>query len=228
MQYEFPDSALLIFCKAPIAGQVKTRLQPALNSEQAAEAHRHLTLITLKRATEQALCPVILFCAPDSKHPFFQACAETYSLMLAEQVGSNLGERMHNAFAVSLAQYRHVVLTGCDCPSLKPADLRQALAILHGEADVVIAPAEDGGYVLIGLSAPQPQLFRDMPWGTEQVMIKTRERAKQAEIEIYELPKQWDIDTIFDWQRYLFENPCDSQRVVSLCTGNSEYRVLNK
>lgn len=209
MQYEFPDSALLIFCKAPIAGQVKTRLQPALNAEQAAAVHRHLTIMTLKRATERTLCPVILFCAPDSTHPFFQACAETYGVILAEQIGVDLGERMHNAFIASLAQYRHVVLTGCDCPSLTPSDLRQSLAILHNEADAVIAPAEDGGYVLIGLNDPQPQLFKDMRWGTEHVMNRTRERAKKEGLEIVEMAEQWDVDNFADWQRYLLENPCD-------------------
>lgn len=210
MQYEFPDSALLIFCKAPIAGQVKTRLQPGLDAEQAADAHRQLTLMTLQRATERALCQVILFCAPDSQQPFFQDCAETYNLVLSDQIGADLGERMHNAFAFSLAQYRHVVLTGCDCPSLKHVDLWRALDVLHEGADVVIAPAEDGGYVLIGLNASQPHLFSDMPWGSDQVMSQTRERAKQGGVDIYELPEQWDVDTVADWQRYLLEIACSS------------------
>lgn len=209
MRYEFPDSALLIFCKAPVPGQVKTRLMPALDAPQAAQVHRQLTLMTLQRATAQPLCPVILYCAPDSGQPFFQECAETYPLTLGTQIGRDLGERMQNAFEASLAQYRHVVLTGCDCPSLTLAELRQALTVLQHDSDVVIAPAEDGGYVLIGLNVPQPLLFNDIPWGSDQVMSKTRDRAEQVGLEIYELAQQWDVDTIADWQRYLLESPCD-------------------
>jgi len=211
--YLFPDSVLLIFCKAPIAGQVKTRLQPALSRDEAAAAHRQLTLMTLARTVQQPLCEVRLYCAPDTGHAFFRQCAEDYPLTLATQCGGDLGERMLNAFNDALSRHRHAVLIGCDCPSLTVDDLREALAALQNGSDAVIAPAEDGGYVLIGLNAPQPALFSGMNWGSEQVMAQTRYRAAGASLIVHELARQWDVDTIEDWDRYLATLP--SRRVPS-------------
>ncbi|MDX8126863.1 TIGR04282 family arsenosugar biosynthesis glycosyltransferase [Methylomonas sp. OY6] len=203
MAYTFPDSVLLIFCKAPIPGQVKTRLQPTLNAEQAAEAHRRLTHMTLQRAFQQALCPVELHCAPDSHDDFFQDCIRRYPLTLKTQRGADLGERMQHAFADALSRYRHAVLMGCDCPSLTIDDLQQAWMNLHEGHDAVIAPADDGGYVMIGLNQAQPSLFSDMSWGHDQVMAATRRRAKDLGLKIYELDSQWDVDNYQDWRRYL-------------------------
>jgi len=199
----FPNSVLLIFCKAPVAGQVKTRLQPTLTAIQAAAAHRQLTGLTLNRAFQQPLCDVQLYCAPDSNHSFFEQCIKDYPLVLSAQRGVDLGDRMQNAFSDALSQYRHAILIGCDCPSLTVDDLQEALTALQNGQDAVIAPAEDGGYVLIGLNAPQPVLFEDMVWGNEKVMAETRHRAKQASISLHELARQWDVDTAEDWARYL-------------------------
>lgn len=203
MSYLFPDSVLLIFCKAPIAGLVKTRLQPALTAEQAVAAHMQLARMTLDRAVLQPLCEVQLYCSPDTRHAFFQQCAEDYPLTLATQRGVDLGERMLNAMAEALSRYRHAILIGCDCPSLTPGDLRQALTILQNGKDAVIAPAEDGGYVLIGLNAVQRVLFENMAWGNENVMAETRRRAAEASIELHELATQWDVDNPEDWARFL-------------------------
>lgn len=203
MSYQFPDSVLLIFCKAPVAGQVKTRLQPALTADQAAAAHRQLTRSTLDRACQSALCPVQLCCSPDTHHPFFKQCANDYPLTLSTQRGDDLGERMHHAFSMALSQYRHAVLIGCDCPSLTADDLRQALSALQNKKNAVIAPAEDGGYVLIGLSDPQPFLFDNMVWGTPNVMSETRKRAHKHGLECDELAEQWDVDMPEDWLKYV-------------------------
>lgn len=199
----FPDSVLLIFCKAPLVGQVKTRLQPALSAEQAVSVHRQLSQMTLKRAFAQPLCPVILYCAPDALHPFFLECASDYPVALQVQRGGDLGARMQHALSAALSQYRHALLMGCDCPSLTAAELQQALQALKDGYDAVIAPAEDGGYVLIGLNTAQPNLFTDMPWGTDLVMNATRQRVKQLGLNLFELGLQWDVDTVQDWERYL-------------------------
>lgn len=199
----FPNSVLLIFCKAPVAGQVKTRLQPTLTATQAAAAHRQLTRLTLDHAFQQPLCDVQLYCTPDTNHSFFEQCAKYYPLVLSTQCGSDLGDRMLNAFSDALSQYRHAILIGCDCPSLTVDDLQEALTALQNGQDAVIAPAEDGGYVLIGLNSPQPVLFEGIIWGSENVMAETRSRAKYASISLYELARQWDVDTAEDWARYL-------------------------
>lgn len=202
MTYKYPNAVLMIFCKAPIPGQVKTRLIPELSAEQAAELHSELSTKTLQRATLNNLCPVQLWCAPTTDHVFFSASATTYPLILKQQQGSDLGERMHHAFCSALADYSHALLMGCDCPSLTEQDLEQALIALSQKYEVVLAPAEDGGYVLIGLNQPRPELFTDMLWGTAQVFTKTRNRIEQYKLEYYQLSEQWDVDTPEDLERY--------------------------
>lgn len=200
--YKYPNSVLMVFCKAPVPGQVKTRLIPELSAGQAAELHIELSTKTLQRATQDNLCPVQLWCAPNTGHAFFTDSAARYSLALKQQQGADLGQRMHHAFCSALADYSHALLMGCDCPSLTGLDLEEALAALHRENDVVIAPAEDGGYVLVGLNQPRPGLFDGMPWGTERVLGQTRKRIERYKLRHHELREQWDVDMPEDLQRY--------------------------
>jgi rSAM/selenodomain-associated transferase 1 len=202
MTYKYPNAVLMIFCKAPVPGQVKTRLMPELTPEQAAELHIELSTKTLQRATQSHLCPVQLWCTPTTDHGFFTASAATYPITLRQQQGTDLGERMHRAFCSALAGYSHAVLMGCDCPSLTEQDLEQALTALNQENEVVLAPAEDGGYVLIGLNRPRPELFDNMQWGTELVLEQTRNRIERYKFRCHELSEQWDLDTAEDLERY--------------------------
>ncbi|WAR46500.1 TIGR04282 family arsenosugar biosynthesis glycosyltransferase [Methylomonas rapida] len=204
MNYLFPDSVLLIFCKAPVPGQVKTRLQPALSAEQAVAAHRQLTRLTLARAFAEPLCPVQLYCTPDNEHPFFRQCAKDYPLTLMTQRGHDLGQRMSNAFTKALAVHRHAILIGCDCPSLTVSELSLAFTALRDSCDAVFGPAEDGGYVLLGLNEPEAMLFENISWGSERVMAQTRDSAAKAGLEVFELPTQWDVDDMDGWRRFCF------------------------
>lgn len=200
--YLYPDAVLLIFCKAPIAGQVKTRLIPTLTAEQARELHIELTLTILQRVTQQPLCPVQLWCTPTIDHDFFIQAEHNYNLTRWQQQGDDLGMRMNNALCTALKNYKRALLIGCDCPSLTTQDLAIAIQVLNNKTTTVFAPAEDGGYVLIGLNRPQPELFIDMTWGNEQVMAKTRTRCQQHQIVYHELAMQWDVDTPVDLARY--------------------------
>lgn len=202
MTYKYPDAVLMIFCKAPVPGQVKTRLIPELTAKQAAELHIELSLKTLQKATLSGLCQVQLWCTPTIDHDFFTASAASYPLVLQLQKGVNLGERMHHAFCSSLNTYPRALLMGCDCPSLTERDLEVALTALHQDNEVVLAPAEDGGYVLIGLCHPQPELFDNMPWGSAQVLDQTRSRIAHSKLRHHELNEQWDLDTPKDLERY--------------------------
>jgi hypothetical protein len=202
MTYKYPNAVLIIFCKAPIPSQVKTRLIPELTAEQAAELHIELSIKTLQRAVQSNLCPVQLWCTPTTGHDFFTASEAAYPLVLKQQQGADLGERMHHAFCSALADYSHALLMGCDCPSLTEQDLEQALTALNQENDVVLAPAEDGGYVLIGLNRPHPELFDNMPWGTARVLEQTRDRIERYKLRHHELSEQWDLDTPEDLERY--------------------------
>ncbi|MDI1277752.1 TIGR04282 family arsenosugar biosynthesis glycosyltransferase [Methylobacter sp.] len=202
MTYKYPNAVLMIFCKAPIPSQVKTRLIPELTAEQAAELHIELSIKTLQRATESNLCPVQLWCSPTTDHAFFTASKAAYPLILRQQQGADLGERMHHAFCSGLADYSSALLMGCDCPSITEQDLEEALAALNQENEVVLAPAEDGGYVLIGLNRPHSELFDNMPWGTARVLDQTRNRIEHYKLRHHELSEQWDLDTPEDMERY--------------------------
>jgi rSAM/selenodomain-associated transferase 1 len=202
MTYKYPDAVLMIFCKAPVTGQVKTRLTTELTAEQAMQVHIELTQRILQLATITNLCPVQLWCTPSTNHPFFTASAQTYHVILQQQKGDNLGERMNNAFCLALDSYSRALIIGCDSPSLTEQDLEEALTVLNQEDCCVLVPAEDGGYVLIGLNQPHTELFDNMPWGTEVVLELTRARIKQFNLHYHSLKQQWDIDTPADLMRY--------------------------
>jgi rSAM/selenodomain-associated transferase 1 len=202
MAYHYPNAVLMIFCKAPIAGHVKTRLSGALTPEQCVDVHTELSLRTLDLATQGKLCPVQLWCSPSIEHTFFSSIATRYNLLLKQQQGKHLGGRMHRAFCSVLNSYRHALIIGCDCPSLTRTDLLTALTALTEGNEIILAPAEDGGYVMIGLSQPHAELFDDIPWGTPQVLAKTRDRIKQHNFQHVEIKEQWDVDTPADLLRY--------------------------
>lgn len=202
MTYQYPNAVVMVFCKAPVAGQVKTRLDNALTPSQCVEVHTELSLKTLDLVTHSKLCPVQLWCSPSIEHTFFSSIATQYDIALRQQQGKDLGERMHHAFCSALKTYRPVLIIGCDCPSLTRPDLVAALTALTDGNDVVLAPAEDGGYVLIGLNQPRPELFDDIPWGTPQVLEKTRECITKYSFQHVEIKEQWDVDTPADLLRY--------------------------
>ena len=202
MKYKHPDTTILVFCKAPMAGQVKTRLMPQLNAEQAAEIHMTLTHRILKLLSDAELCPIQLWCSPDSNHPFFRGCTDKYPLTLHKQLGSDLGERMFHAISDALQTSSNVLLIGCDCPTLTIHDFDSAIHALNGNYDAVIAPAEDGGYVMIGLNQSHSDLFLNMTWGNEHVLNSTLKRAEELSLNVYKTGLQWDVDSFDDLQHF--------------------------
>lgn len=198
----YSNSVILVFCKAPIPGQVKTRLLPYLKDEEAAQLHCELTEKTLHTATKNNVCEIQLWCSPSTDHPFFGMLSQKYSIELFVQQGRDLGERMHSAFYQALTRFSSAIIVGCDCPSLTSDDIEQALHHLTEGKPCVLAPAEDGGYVLIGLKQPQPILFEEMPWGTGEVLGLTRVRLQRLNLDYHELNTQWDLDTPDDLKRY--------------------------
>jgi rSAM/selenodomain-associated transferase 1 len=192
---------LAVLAKAPVPGLAKTRLIPALGPQGAARLQRQLTLQALRTALTAGLGVVTLWCAPDARHRFFRALQRTAGLRCLAQPGGDLGERMHSAFRLHCAQ-GPLLLIGTDCPVLRPDHLRQAAQALIDGADAVLQPAEDGGYVLVGLRRPQPALFQGMTWSTDQVMAQTRQRAREAGLRLHELDMLWDLDRPEDLARW--------------------------
>lgn len=186
-----------MFAKAPVPGAVKTRLAAVLDARAAAELHERLVRQALATATAGGRAAVELWCTPDVDHPFFAACARDFGVRLRPQRGADLGERMAHAFD---ATREPLVVIGADCPALTPAHLDAAHRALATH-EVVVAPAEDGGYVLIGLRAPAASIFQGIPWGSDAVLAATRTRSAAAGLRMAELPTLWDVDRPEDYAR---------------------------
>jgi uncharacterized protein len=189
-----------VLAKAPVPGWAKTRLIPALGPRGAARLQRRLTRVAVQTACDAGLGPVTLWCAPDASHRFFRALQQTTQLQCRDQPEGDLGERMHTAFRVHCAQ-GPLLLIGTDCPALRPAHLRQAAQALADGDEAVFYPAEDGGYVLVGLRQPQAALFTDMAWSTAEVMSQTRLRARRLNLQLREFETLWDVDVPEDLAR---------------------------
>lgn len=210
-------SALVIFAKAPIAGQVKTRLCPPLTPDEAATLHGSFVLDTLERtkaavATLKLPLDRYLACAPSSTLVFFRIMEERQGVKLLDQVGEDLGARMAQVFDTLFAQgYKHVFIVGTDTPSLPLERYQQALAALESH-DLVLGPALDGGYYLIGLTRPIPDLFTGIPWSTEQVLALTQEKAGALGVKTALLAPWRDIDTIDDLQALIEAGAVDATK----------------
>ncbi|RKT46919.1 hypothetical protein BDD21_4461 [Thiocapsa rosea] len=197
----YPNARILIFAKAPIPGLVKTRLIPTLGPAGAAELACDLLERLVRRLSDARLAPVELWCSPDPEHSLFRALAESVGVALRTQRGDDLGERLSRAAEDALGRAETVLLVGADIPELDAAYCASALAAL-AESDAVLGPAEDGGYVLLGLNASAPELFTDMPWGGERVAAITRRRIASLGWRCPELPVLWDLDRPEDLMRY--------------------------
>lgn len=196
-----PGCRLIIFAKAPEPGKVKTRLIPALGAAGAADLHRHLVRHAIGVATEAALGPVELWCAPDTHDPFFARCRRDFGVSLRSQGEGDLGERMLRAFQETLAHSPRAILIGSDIPALRAGHLRDADRALREGLGCVLGPAEDGGYVLIGLARPDAELFRSIRWGGSEVLAETRRRVSSLRMRCRELPVLWDVDRPEDLKR---------------------------
>lgn len=191
---------IAVFARAPEPGVAKTRLIPALGARGAARLQRELTRRAVFTAQQAALGSVTLWCAPDARHRFFRALSRHAGVECLGQPAGDLGERMLHAFR-SQCERGPLLLIGTDCPALQPEDLRCAAQTLRDGDDAVFFPAEDGGYVLIGLRHPLPGLFDGIAWGTGVVMEETRERLRAAGATWREPKTLWDVDRPADLRR---------------------------
>jgi rSAM/selenodomain-associated transferase 1 len=185
---------ILVFAKAPVPGEVKTRLIPALGAQGSAELHRRFVHRALLAATVADLGNVELWCAPDADHAFFRECREVHGCSLRIQLPGDLGQRMRHAFEVEGDSGFPALLLGSDAPGLDARRLRGAAQILEKGAGGVLIPAFDGGYVLIGLGGPAARLFEGIRWGTGEVLEQTRAQARQVGLRLVETEPCADID----------------------------------
>jgi rSAM/selenodomain-associated transferase 1 len=195
------DSAVIIFARAPIPGQAKTRLIAKLGAWGAARLQARLTERALQTAIASGCGPVELHGTPGARHPFFLKERRRFGVALRRQSGRDLGERMHCALRAALRRHRYALLIGVDAPELRAADLRRALRLLRSGCDVVIAPAEDGGYALIACRrAPRP-VFVQIVWGGNDVYVRTVARLDRQRMRWRALRTVWDVDRPADLER---------------------------
>jgi len=180
---------ILVFARAPVPGEAKTRLVPRLGEWRAARLQARLTLHALRTAR---LAHDAVELHGTRRHSFFRKLNVAFRL----QRGRDLGERMHHA--LSRAR-KPAILIGTDCPMLRPADLRRAARWLRGGCDAVLAPAEDGGYALIGLKRARKELFTNIAWGGPRVYADTVK--KLAGYRWRALRTVWDVDRPEDLER---------------------------
>jgi hypothetical protein len=208
--------ALLAMLKAPRPGLVKTRLAQEVGSDSAAAIYRRLVehqmaaiprdwRVEVHYAPEEAGVPTEFqqwLGAKPSYHP---------------QLGANLGDRLIHAIAGAFDRgAERVIVIGGDCPGLDEPTLRDALSAL-GSVDVVIGPALDGGYYLIGLKRPTPDLFRGITWSSSTVFSSTLSRMREAGLSHATLPCKEDVDDVASWRRLEYLIPTTEPSVTANC-----------
>ena len=184
------EPALIVFARAPVPGRVKSRLVPLLGERGAARLHAQLLERTLRTALAAGFGEVILYCASEMQGSYFRRIRERFGIRLRSQGRGDLGGRMLRA----LRRHPGALLIGSDCPALRPADLRAAARALRSGADAVFAPAEDGGYALIGLRRAARAVFDRVEWGSAKVMAQTRRNLRRLQWRWRELRTVWDVD----------------------------------
>jgi rSAM/selenodomain-associated transferase 1 len=191
---------IALVAKVPIAGIVKTRLAPMLAPSESASLYEAMLTDTMRTLAHLGH-PVIVFYAPAEGRGRIESIADNVrgampgtgsSFTFVPQAEGDLGERL-TALASVLLPNGPVIFLGADCPHAPTVEINRAVAGL-ADHDVVIGPAEDGGYWLIGISSEQPELFRAMPWSTPRVLAKTRKRADRLTLKRLEVATGFDVD----------------------------------
>lgn len=195
------DVCISVFARAPEPGAAKTRLIPLLGAERAAALQGILIERALATAVAADIGRVELWCAPSAQHPLLAASARRHGVNAVTQCDGDLGARMQHAAAATLAANARVIIIGSDCPALTADDLREAVSALNRQHDAVLIPADDGGYVLIGLNSWDARLFSGIAWGGEAVLEATRARLAAMNWRWHELPASWDVDRPADFGR---------------------------
>lgn len=193
---KYPEACIALFARVPVPGKVKTRLIPALGVEGACRLHERLLARILGVLQQQTLCDAELWLDAAGSHPLIDNCGLPQHL----QQGDDLGARMAHAVATTLQRYRQVLVIGTDTPTLDADYLEQALQALQQGNDVVLGPAFDGGYVLIGLAGQPFAVFDAVEWGTEKVLQQTLTRVAAAGLRCHLLDAQPDVDRPEDLQ----------------------------
>jgi uncharacterized protein len=197
------ENALIIFIKNPALGKVKTRLARTVGDEKALEIYLELTNITRENTKIVRGCSRHIFYSDFYNHAD-EWENKTYKKHV--QTGSDLGERMFNAFSDILKTHQKAIIIGSDCPTLTTEILELAFEKLKTH-DFVVGPSTDGGYYLLGFGQNNVNdfLFKNMDWSTDKVLPTTLKRIEENGKTVFLLPELTDVDEEKDWNQYVLE-----------------------
>ena len=196
--------ALIVFARVPADGQVKTRLAAAIGAAAATAAYTRLAQLVIGAVQQGSSYSVSVAYTPADGERAMRAWLGP-GLAMQPQADGDLGARMASAIGEAIdGGAGRVVVIGTDCPAVTAHVVEEAFTRLDG-ADVVIGPASDGGYYLIGMSRLHPGLFADVPWSSPETLRTTLERARALQLRVTMLDERRDIDTADDWRAWLAE-----------------------
>ncbi|MGA0806394.1 MAG: TIGR04282 family arsenosugar biosynthesis glycosyltransferase [Pseudohongiellaceae bacterium] len=187
---KYPDACIALFARVPVPGRVKTRLIPALGPDGACALHERLLARILGELEQQELCAAGLWLDAAGQHPLIAACRLPVHL----QQGEDLGARMAHALGTMLQRKRFALVIGTDAPQLDAQCLELALQALADGCDIVLGPAFDGGYVLIGMRERCAPVFEGVAWGSSRVLQQTLDLITTAGLRCCLLAPQPDVD----------------------------------
>ena len=193
------EKLLVIVAKQPVPGRVKTRLFPKLSPEAAADLYRCFLQDRIQEVISfNGVDRAIAYTPEDAKETFASLTSDGFELFA--QQGKHLGERLNNIFMEKLSQgYEVVSIVDSDSPDLPKTLINESFELLLSrQADIVLGPCYDGGYYLVGMRKPHPELFRNIPWSTENVLSVTLERARRMGLNVKLLSIWNDLDTFED------------------------------
>ena len=195
-------NALAVMAKAPVPGSVKTRMVPPLTQKQAAALYRAILRDQLEHLTRLAAIDLYVAFTPDDAAALMKSVVPA-AFECFPQRGEDLGERMQEIFAELWRRgHRNLVLIGSDVPAVPLDFFQETYSALNCEDKrVVFGPSQDGGYYLVGMNQPTPQIFERMVWSHDRVLVQTTEKLTRLGMAVKLLPTWFDIDTIEDLKR---------------------------
>ena len=199
MNKEHEKLLLVVVAKAPVPGEVKTRLHPQLTIDEATDLYRCFLQDRIQEIGQLTKVDLAISYTPEESREYFSRFISN-GFHLFPQRGKNLGERLSNIFKDKLAdKYDAVSIVDSDTPDLPRSIVQQSFQLLMSNGvDAVFGPCDDGGYYLVAMRRPQPDLFQHIPWSTEAVLATTLERANAIGLKAELLPRWNDLDTFED------------------------------
>jgi hypothetical protein len=219
------NRAVIVMTKVPIAGTVKTRLQPLLPAKECAELAAALLKDTVKKTRFVCNKTIVAFSPPGKQRELEKALKAEY--IYIEQRGINLGERMFDAFRFAFeSSFDSVVMIGTDSPTF-PADFMELAFENLRSAEAVLGKTADGGFYLIGLRRLRKEIFENIEWSTAKTVEQTKRNITQLNYKLQEIPAWYDVDEPEDLRR-LYKEFLTDERAKHIAPATYEWLMKQK